>query len=207
MPHLATWLRRSDEKYFAPFFARHPTLTIWNAGKGLGSLEDAGGLLLSGGRDIAPEFLRQPIPDPSPIEEETDPRRDQWEFQAIASAMARGLPIFAICKGMQTLNVALGGTLHLDIAGHNGREMKDAEVQTLRTDQHAQHRFARVNSSHHQAVAGLGENVEVEAWCAKDEVIEQIRVRGYPFALGVQYHPERGAIYDALFEDFFARMP
>ncbi|MEP7070889.1 MAG: gamma-glutamyl-gamma-aminobutyrate hydrolase family protein [Verrucomicrobiota bacterium] len=207
MPNLATWLRRSDEKYFAPFFARHSTLTIWNAAEGTGSLETADGLLLSGGRDIAPEFLRQPIPDPSPIEEETDARRDQWEFEAIASMMKRGLPIFAICKGMQTLNVALGGTLHLDIAGHNGREMKDADVQILRTDQYAQHRFAQVNSSHHQAVAGLGEKVEVEAWCAEDDVIEQIRVRDYPFALGVQYHPERGTIYDALFEDFFARMP
>jgi putative glutamine amidotransferase len=63
-----------------------------------------------------------------------------------------------------------------------------------------------VNSSHHQAVDSLGKNLEVEAWCATDDVIEQIRLRNYPFALGVQYHPERGRIYDGLFEDFFSRL-
>jgi gamma-glutamyl-gamma-aminobutyrate hydrolase PuuD len=46
----------------------------------------------------------------------------------------------------------------------------------------------------------------VEAWCATDDIIEQIRLGGYPFALAVQYHPERGRIYNELFEDFFSRL-
>ena len=63
-----------------------------------------------------------------------------------------------------------------------------------------------MNSSHHQAIDRLGDGCEVEAWCATDDIIEQIRLRNYPFALAVQYHPERGRIYNELFEDFFSRL-
>jgi putative glutamine amidotransferase len=206
MSILATWLRAKDEKWFAPFFARHPEMQIANALKEDVDLARADGLLLSGGPDVAPEFLRQPIPNPSVLDKDVDPARDRWEFDAIEKAIARGLPILAICKGMQILNVALGGTLKLDIAGHNLPEQKDQDVQTLRTDRAATHRLDKVNSSHHQAVDSLGAGFVVEAWCAQDDIIEQMRLTNYPFALAVQYHPERGKIYDALFEDFFARL-
>jgi putative glutamine amidotransferase len=206
MSILATWLRAKDEKWFAPFFARHPEMQIQNALKGAVNMDEAGGLLLTGGSDIAPEFLRQPIPDPSVLDKDVDLARDRWEFDAIEKAMSRGLPIFAICKGMQVFNVACGGTLKLDIKGHNLPEQKNDDVQTLRTDRAAMHRLDRVNSSHHQAVESLGEGFVVEAWCANDDIIEQMRLRDYPFALAVQYHPERGKIYDALFEDFFAKI-
>lgn len=206
MSILATWLRVKDEKWFAPFFAKHPEIEIANALEGDVDLDRANGLLLTGGPDIAPEFLRQPIPDPSVLDKDVDPARDRWEFAAIEKAMTRGLPIFAICKGMQTLNVALGGTLKLDISGHNLPEQKNNDVQLLRSDRAATHRLEKVNSSHHQAVDSLGEGFVVEAWCAKDDIIEQMRLTNYPFALAVQYHPERGKIYDALFEDFFAKI-
>ncbi len=108
---------------------------------------------------------------------------------------------------MQLLNVALGGTLRLDIAGHNLPQMKDHDIQPLRTDAHAAHRLDRVNSSHHQAVDRLGDDCVVEAWCATDDIIEQFRMRDQPFALAVQYHPERGGErYVPLFEDFFSRI-
>ncbi|MEY2546817.1 MAG: putative glutamine amidotransferase [Verrucomicrobiota bacterium] len=206
MSILATWLRAKDEKWFQPFFARHPEIQIENALKGAVNMDEAGGLLLTGGSDIAPEFLRQPIPDPSVLDKDVDLARDQWEFDAIPKALARGLPIFAICRGMQLLNVALGGTLKLDIAGHRAPEQKDNDVQPLRTDTKAVHRLEKVNSSHHQAVDTLGGRFVVEAWCAEDDIVEQMRLRDYPFALAVQYHPERGKIYDALFEDFFAKL-
>ena len=76
----------------------------------------------------------------------------------------------------------------------------------MRYDGKANHRFENVNSSHHQAIDRLADGFEVEAWCADDDVIEQVRLRDYPFALAVQYHPERGKIYDTLFEDFFAQL-
>ena len=206
MPKLATWLREKDERFFQPFFDKHPEIEIYNALKAEVSIADADGLLLTGGSDIAPEFLKQPVPDPSVLETDVDPARDKWEFAAVDQALARGLPVLAICKGMQLLNIALGGTLKLDIPGHKAPEQKDNDVQALRSDSKAAHRFDKVNSSHHQAVDLLGEGFEVECWCAEDDIIEQIRLRHYSFALGVQYHPERGKIYDSLFEDFFSRL-
>ena len=206
MPKLATWLRAKDERFFQPFFNKHPEIEICNALQVDVAIGDVDGLLLTGGSDIAPEFLKQPVPDPSVLEQDVEPARDKWEFAAVDQALARGLPILAICKGMQLLNIALGGTLKLDIPGHKAPEQKDNDVQALRSDAKATHRFDKVNSSHHQAVDLLGEGFEVECWCAEDDIIEQIRLRSYPFALGVQYHPERGKIYDSLFEDFFSRL-
>jgi putative glutamine amidotransferase len=205
MPNLATWIREKDEKWFQPFFAKHPEIKVHDARKGAVELDEMDGLLLTGGSDIAPEFLRQEIADPTVLDKDVDPVRDRWEFEAIEKTIARGLPILAICKGMQVLNVALGGTLKLDIPGHNLPEQKIADVQPLRCDRLACHRFEKVNSGHHQAVDRFGEGLQVEAWCATDDIIEQMRLRDYPFALAMQYHPERGKIYDALFEDFFAR--
>ena len=206
MPKIATWVREKDEKWFGPFFAKHPQVEICNARKGDVSITDMDGLLLTGGSDIAPEFLKQPVPDPSVLEQDVDPERDRWEFAAIDRALAQGLPVLAICKGMQLFNVALGGTLRLDIPGHRLPEQKDHDIQLLRSDAKAAHRFDRVNSSHHQAVDSLGQGFTVESWCANDDIVEQIRLRNYPFAIGVQYHPERGEIYDSLFQDFFSRL-
>jgi putative glutamine amidotransferase len=206
MPNLATWMQEKDEKWFHPFFAKHPGVRISDARKGEVPLEHIDGLLLTGGSDIAPEFLRQEVVDPSVLEKNVDPARDRWEFAAVQEALSRGLPILGICKGIQVLNVALGGTLKLDIAGHKLPEMKEQDVQALRHDHRAKHRFEKVNSSHHQAVDRVADGFEVEAWCATDDIIEQMRLRNYPFAVAVQYHPERGTIYDDLFEDFFSRL-
>lgn len=206
MPKLATWLREKDEKWFAPFFAKQSDVEVCNALKGDVSIEGVDGLLLTGGSDIAPEFLKQPIPDPSVLEQDVEPARDKWEFAAVDQALARGLPILAICKGLQVLNLALGGTLKLDIPGHKSPQQKDNDVQSLRSQKGAAHRFEKVNSSHHQALDLVGEGLEVEAWCVDDDVIEQVRLRSYSFVIGVQYHPERGKIYDSLFEDFFSRL-
>jgi putative glutamine amidotransferase len=206
MPNLATWMREKDEKWFQPFFTKHSNVNIHDARKNAIELDEMDGLLLTGGPDIAPEFLRQEILDPSVLDKDVDPARDRWEFDAVKKTIARGRPILAICKGMQVLNVALGGTLKLDIPGHNLPEQKTADLQPLRTERLASHRFEKVNSGHHQAVDRLGDGLEVEAWCATDDIIEQMRLRDYPFALAVQYHPERGKIYDALFADFFSRL-
>jgi putative glutamine amidotransferase len=206
MPNLATWIRAKDEKWFQPFFDKHSDVRVHDARKVEVAIEEMNGLLLTGGADIAPEFLHQEVADPSVLDKDIDAERDRWEFEAIRDALERGLPIFAICRGIQMLNVALGGTLKLDIPGHKLPGQKDHDIQPLRSAQRARHRFERVNSSHHQAIDRPGVGLEIEAWCADDDIIEQVRLRDYPFALGVQYHPERGKIYDQLFEDFFARL-
>jgi putative glutamine amidotransferase len=207
MPNVATWMRAKDEKWFRPVFAKHPTVRVWNARTQSIPLEKMDGLLLTGGADIAPEFLRQPVPDPSVLDKDFDPTRDQWEIATVQDAISRELPIFAICKGMQVFNVALGGTLKLDIDGHDLPEQKDHNIQSLRNDRAASHRFEKVNSSHHQAIERLAEGCEVESWCATDDVIEQVRLINYPFALAVQYHPERDhELYAPLFADFISRL-
>jgi len=206
MPNLATWMQEKDEEWFHRFFEKHPDVRIRDARKGEVSLEQIDGLLLTGGSDISPEFLRQEVVDLSVLDKGIDAARDQWEFAAVQEALARGLPILGICKGIQVLNVALGGTLRLDIAGHKLPEQKEQDIQPLRYDVTAKHRFEKVNSSHHQAVDRVADGFEVEAWCPLDDIIEQMRLRDYPFAVAVQYHPERGKIYDDLFEDFFSRL-
>lgn len=205
MPNLASWIRRRDEKWFHPILATHPGIKVWNAARRAVALDEMDALLLTGGNDIAPEYLRQQVPDPSVLEK-SDLPRDKWEFAAVQNALDRGLPILAICKGMQLLNVALGGTLRLDIDGHNLPTQKSHDVQPLRSDATARHRFAKVNSCHHQAVDRLAEGCVVESWCAADDVIEQFRLRDRPFGIAVQYHPERGTLYGPLFEDFFDRI-
>ena len=206
MAKLLTWLREKDERWFNPFFARHPEITICNARMQQVGTDQADGLLLTGGSDIAAEFLRQPVPNPALIDDDIDLPRDRWEFDVLPQMLAGGKPVLAICRGLQVMNVALGGTLRLDISGHRLPEQKDHDVQPLRIDSGSEHRFDRVNSSHHQAVDSLGDGLTVEAWCQNDDIIEQVRLRDYPFGLGVQYHPERGQIYDGLFEDFFSRL-
>ena len=215
MSILATWIRETDEPVFEPWFARRPAVQVRNARRGQGGAgegdgvlpEGAAGLLLTGGPDIDAGFLRQPVPDLSVIED-PEPVRDRWEFAAVRAALARQLPVFAICKGVQVLNVALGGTLHLHVPGHAEPAQRDADSESLRYADDAAEapRFSAVNSSHHQALDQLGDGLQVEAWSARDGTIEQVRLRNYPFCLGVQYHPERGPQYAPMFDAFFDRL-
>jgi putative glutamine amidotransferase len=206
MPNLATWIRPKDAKAFRAIFAKHPEIKVWNALKRKVPLEKMDGLLLTGGSDISPEFLSQEIIDPSVIDKDVDPERDRWEFAAVREALSRGLPIFAICRGLQVFNVGLGGTLKLDIKGHNLPEQREQDIQRLRHSRRATQRFSKVNSAHHQAIERLADDLDVEAWSAHDGIVEQIHLRKYPFARAVQYHPERSRVYDSLFEEFFSRL-
>ena len=204
MVQLASWIRECDLDFFR-FFLGRPDVCTLNARIEPVDMAAVHGLLVTGGPDISAAFLDQGEVDTSLIID-SEPERDAWEFSALLAAMRRGLPIFCICKGVQVLNVALGGTLRLDIPGHNLSEMKTANVQPLRHAASARHRFEKVNSSHHQALDRVAAPLEVEAWHAEDDVIEQVRIRDYPWGLGVQYHPERDTSYASLFEDFLAQL-
>ncbi len=212
MPVIASWIREKDERWFADSLSGlgRADLVVRNARRGEAiDLATIDGLLLTGGEDIAADYLHQPVPDPAILDAPV-PERDAWEFAAADAAVARGIPIFGVCKGMQVMNVALGGTLHLDIRGHNLPEQKSANVQSLRHDSgnSARWRYDRVNSSHHQALDRLGDGLEVLAWCADDEIVEQVRSRILPWCMGVQYHPERDPeFYRAVFADFVGAIP
>ena len=199
MKNIATWIREVDEANFARAFAPYPEVRLWNARTEKVIWEEIDGLLLTGGSDISEKFLRQPVPDPRLIED-ADPARDAWEFAVLPKALEQKMPLLAICRGLQVLNVALGGTLHLDIPHHDSHKYDNA--QELRYATGVPTPFLKVNSSHHQSLDKVGAGLEVEAWCAADDVIEQVRLKNYPFGLAVQYHPERDALYQPLFQAF-----
>jgi putative glutamine amidotransferase len=203
MPSIATWIRQCDEHWFTLIFSGHPHLAVHNARLHPVDLAHMDALLLTGGGDISASYLRQTIEQPSLIVD-TDCERDEWEFKATGEMLFSGKPVLAICRGVQVLNVALGGTLHIDIPGHDNFER--VNIQPLRHSASAVHRFAAVNSSHHQALERLAEGMEVEAWSASDGIVEQARLRSHPYVMGVQYHPERDSLYLPLFAEFFDRV-
>ncbi|MBN1262246.1 MAG: gamma-glutamyl-gamma-aminobutyrate hydrolase family protein [Anaerolineae bacterium] len=159
------------------------------------------GLLLSGGEDIHPQNYRQ--------EELTwmggvDLERDHSELGLVRSALDRGLPILAICRGHQLLNIALGGTLFQDLAAQipnaldhayvPGRPMEQTvHTVTLDPDSHIANLLGgdtfAVNSVHHQGVDVPGQGLTVVGY-APDGVVEALELAGYPFCYSVQWHPE-----------------
>lgn len=158
-------------------------------------------LLLTGGADIHPSrFGKKLLPNGS---ERLDLPRDELEFALFASFAALGKPILGICRGMQVINVALGGTLIQDLPSQRGVRHSSPEGQpplfhdVVWTDG----RRGRVNSYHHQAVDILGAGLEVFA-ASPDGTVEAVMHDTLP-VFAVQWHPERmdGAIsvlFDAL---------
>jgi putative glutamine amidotransferase len=148
---------------------------------------------------------------------ESDPCREQTDFALLDSAYSSGKPVLAICYGVQSLNVYLGGSLVQDISAvlksdlphawpgrANGAPEPHHEVAIepgSRLAQLAGASQARVNSSHHQTLDRLGRELRVVAR-APDGVIEAVELAAGPWVLGVQWHPERMAS-DALAQSLF----
>ena len=166
------------------------------------------GLVLTGGEDVEPArygAVRHPKL------EDTDPARDAAELALIAAARARRLPILAICRGIQILNVALGGTLYQDLTserpgpvthtGNDGRHAVRVEPGSL-LERTLGVRAATVNSRHHQAIRDLAPGLRAVAW-AEDGLIEAAEPAdaGAPWMLAVQWHPE-DLTERALFDGF-----
>lgn len=203
MLKIASWIRERDEIAFANVLAEFPQVELLNARIMPADVAAMDGLLLSGGDDISAGFLCQPAVDPALIID-PDPLRDQWEFAVLKAALERGLPTLAICRGLQVLNVSLGGTLRLDIPNHDIAETE--HVHPLRHSRCATHRFPAVNSTHHQALDRLASGLTIEAWSPADDVIEQVRMNGRVWTAGVQYHPERHKSYRPLFAEFITQI-
>ena len=158
------------------------------------------GLILQGGADISPRIYGE---EPLKPEWEGDSVRDAYEIELVHEFMEAGKPILGICRGMQLLNVALGGSLYQDLptqrpdaarheSGHYDRNSHPVRfVQGgVMADWFAQSNTGKVVSIHHQAVNRLGRGMRVEAVSAEDEVIEAISWEGNSFVCGVQWHPE-----------------
>ena len=175
------------------------------------------GLLLTGGGDVDPLLYGE---TPGPETDPPDPDRDASEAALIDEALARGLPLLAICRGMQILNVHLGGNLiqHLPTAARHVRSTADKSLAAHRVAIEPGTLLASiargetwdVNSRHHQAVARLAPGLRVCARDVEDGTIEGVELPRRRFVLGVQWHPENQAPADSgqhrLFESFAAAL-
>ncbi|HET8979490.1 MAG TPA: gamma-glutamyl-gamma-aminobutyrate hydrolase family protein [Solirubrobacteraceae bacterium] len=194
-------------------------------------LDHVDAVVLAPGRDIDPARYGQ-APDPllAPI----DPRRDEFEFALTPAALERGLPILGVCRGMQVLNVALGGTMVQDVRLADGwrehpsdpgwQRWKRMETVALgeedQVPEHPRHAIriaspsrlgdalgaaeATVNSFHHQALGELGEGLRATA-VAPDGVVEAVELDGEGWVLGVQWELQEEWRIDARFSGVFAR--
>ena len=158
------------------------------------------GLLLTGGGDIDPALFGEA---PHPTLFDVAPVRDTFEATAARWALARQVPLLCICRGIQVLNVALGGSLYQDVGTepgttltHSQKEPRDQPTHKVKVTPGS--RLAEVlgadelevNSMHHQAIKGLGRGVTAVAW-APDQIVEGVELPDHSgFVLGVQWHPE-----------------
>jgi putative glutamine amidotransferase len=184
------------------------------------AVERSDGVLMTGGDDIDPKLYAKDLPEElaktvGPLE----PERDVWEPSLIADIFQQQKPLFAICRGHQMLNIALGGNLLVDIASQvpgalNHRRM-DAKARPVHEVKIAPDSLlARltgrqtlgVNSTHHQALGEVAGPLRVVASSA-DGVIEAVELREarrLPFLLSVQFHPERLIDSDPAFLQLFS---
>ena len=175
-------------------------------------LDSIDGLLLTGGDDFLPELFGEL---PEPVECEFEPERDHFEMALIRAAWERKMPILAICRGIQGLNIALDGSIYQDLAyagldriEHRQREdMKLGSHPIHISDDHLSELLGAdivVNSSHHQAIKRLSPEFATAA-VAPDGIIEAIVAKDKSrYAVGVQWHPETLLPVSGIFSDFVA---
>lgn len=168
------------------------------------------GLVLSGGADLDPASYGA---DPHPETNGTRPERDEAELALLEGALARDLPVLAVCRGSQVLNVALGGDLvqHLpELVGHEGHRetlgtYADHDVEVLPGTRLADALGAQaaIKSHHHQGFGRVGEGLRTAAR-APDGTVEAIEDPSRRFTLGVLWHPEEdedAALFRALVQE------
>ncbi len=179
-----------------------------------GILELFDGLVLTGGSDINPKLYGE---EPAPETEKPNDERDAFEMKVLKEALARNMPVLAICRGIQMLNVLKKGTLiqHLPtVTTHRQNTLlgDDKSAYAHAVDIMPRTKLAKiigtdtvVNSRHHQAIGKLGKGLKVTA-VAGDGTVEAVQVRGKKFAIGVQWHPEnqvgKSDAADKLFQAF-----
>ena len=162
------------------------------------TLDVLDGIIFSGGGDLDPETYGAEV---HPETKEVSPERDSAELALLQAALGRDMPVLAVCRGSQVLNVARGGDLvqHLpEIVGHERHRhehptMADHDVTVEGESQLGAILGDRapVKSSHHQGFGRLGEGLREAAW-AEDGTIEAVEDPSHRFALGVLWHPEAG---------------
>lgn len=180
------------------------------------------GVLITGGADVDPVLFNG---EPHPRIYGIDAQRDQIEIGLVQQAVDAKMPLFGICRGIQVINVALGGTLYTDIADQKSGSLKhdwfpdwprdylshdltvieDSQLKRiLASASDASDAPVKVNSMHHQALRDLAPSLRPVAYAA-DGLVEAVELPGHPFGLGVQWHPEclpESPSQQALFRSF-----
>ena len=173
------------------------------------TLDVLDGIVFSGGSDLDPDTYGE---EPHPETGDVRPERDEAELALMKAALERDLPMLAICRGSQLLNVARGGDLvqHLpEIVGDHKHKVTPGlfAAHDVRIDPGSRlgsliGSEARVESHHHQGLGRIGEGLDVAAY-AEDGSIEAVEDRARRFTVGVLWHPEEGAdlrLFEALVE-------
>lgn len=169
-------------------------------------LGDARALLLPGGADVHPGFYGQELDGSLDL----DPAFDRFQLRHTREALSRGLPVLGICRGLQVLNVAAGGTLHQHVNGHTfdrvelDPSLRAEPIHRLEANEELRRLLGsrpRVNSIHHQAVDRVATGFEVTAW-SEDQTVEAIGSTRGAWQLGVQFHPEDMPSMQSLFDRF-----
>ncbi len=162
------------------------------------TLDRLDGLVLSGGSDVDPDLYGA---EAHPATLDLRPERDRAEIALLTAALERDMPVLAICRGSQVLNVALGGELEQHVPERVGHEGHKQEAGTF--SEHAVEPVpgtalapligerTTVKSHHHQGYGRLGRGLREAAW-AEDDTVEAIEEPSRRFAVGVLWHPEEG---------------
>ncbi len=164
------------------------------------ALDMVDGLMLAGGADLDPGSYGA---ERHPLTLDPDRQRDAFEIALVRRALERDLPLLGVCRGMQIINVARGGTLHQDLpelVGHEHHRRVSGSFDGADHDvrlvpgslaaRAAGEELHGTKSHHHQGVDRVGEGLKVTGWAVVDDLVEAVEEPRNRFALGVQWHPE-----------------
>jgi putative glutamine amidotransferase len=174
------------------------------------------GVLLTGGGDIEPARFNEPA---HPTLVDVSPLRDALELEIVELALDDAVPLLAICRGLQVLNVALGGTLYQDLptdkpsaVAHSQKEPRHQATHAVKVMSEGTRLASiigvpelEVNSFHHQAIKRLAPRLREVAW-APDGVIEAVEMEDDRFVVAVQWHPEDLVAHDPAARSLFAAL-
>ncbi|MBE5882917.1 MAG: gamma-glutamyl-gamma-aminobutyrate hydrolase family protein [Lachnospiraceae bacterium] len=188
--------RKKDTVNYEAFVEKMPATPITTLSPGDVSFCDA--LILPGGGDITPILFGEH----NTGSRNMDTELDILQFQALELALQHKLPILGICKGMQLINIAFGGTIIQDMPDSSLHRYQNGDMYHSTNIQKASCLYdlygeeLTVNSAHHQCVEQIGSGLHAIQWCSVDQCVEALMHKTLPI-LGLQWHPERLNAYEA----------